>query len=399
MEFKAPGVYVLEEKSQIQPISGVGTSTAGFIGLVETKAKTDADQSIAPASKPVLITNWQDFTRNFGKDLIKDKNALAHAINGFFQNGGTRCYVARVNSLKVVKSNGEDKDEVKDALHEFEAIDEIAIIAVPMPTIDDTERKKAIIQQIISHCKNMKDRFAILDGEQKNGKPEEVTPAAIYPYDIKSSFAAVYYPFLEVEKDLFMPPSGHVAGIYSRVDSDRGVYKAPANEVIRGIIGLKHNISKSELGELNAGGVNVIRQFRVSDDASSSFDKGKCKVWGARTISDDNEPGFEFVNVRRTMLYLRESIDEGTQWAVFEPNNLNLWQNIKRNITDFLTVQWHMGALVGNTRDEAFFVKCDKDTNPEDEVKQGRVNALVGVSIVRPAEFILIRISQSTASI
>lgn len=180
-----------------------------------------------------------------------------------------------------------------------------------------------------------------------------------------------------------MPPSGHIAGIYARVDAQRGIHKAPANEVVSGAVGVKQAISKNQQDGLNSKGINCIRVFNSG-----------IKVWGARTLSQNNE--LRYINIRRTLLFLRESIDEGTQWAVFEPNNPALWQKIKRNVSDFLLVQWRAGALFGNTEREAFYVKCDAETNPPTEVALGRVIAEVGVSIVRPAEFVIFRISQTT---
>jgi phage tail sheath protein FI len=242
----------------------------------------------------------------------------------------------------------------------------------------------------------MEDRFAILDGDDVE---DGVDPAKIFPVDKDGKgYGAVYFPYIRVrsqvwikdsksykEEEIDLPPSGHIAGIYARVDRDRGVYKAPANEEIRGASGVKHAVTRSDQGSLNDVGINVIRQFN-----------GNIKVWGARTISDSSSE-YKYINVRRTMLFLRQSIDESTQWAVFEPNNPALWQKIKRNVSDFLTVQWRSGALFGNTVQEAFYVKCDAETNPPEERNLGRVNAVVGVAIVKPAEFIIFSISQTTA--
>jgi phage tail sheath protein FI len=185
---------------------------------------------------------------------------------------------------------------------------------------------------------------------------------------------------------LDVPPSGHVAGIYARVDSERGVHKAPANEPIRGALDVSQPITKQEQGDLNKAGVNCIRVLN-----------GSILVWGARTVGGDANADLKYINVRRTLLFLRESIDEGTQFVVFEPNTAALWQKITRNVSAFLTNVWRSGALFGTTQQEAFFVKCDAETNPPETREQGQVVTEIGVAIVRPAEFVIFRISQFTA--
>jgi phage tail sheath protein FI len=174
-----------------------------------------------------------------------------------------------------------------------------------------------------------------------------------------------------------------MAGIYARVDQERGVHKAPANEFIRGALGLEYLVTKNEHDGLNPDGINVIRGFN-----------GNIKVWGARTLGGDDNGEFKYINVRRLMNFLRESIDEGTQFVVFEPNNPALWQKIIRTVRAFLTNVWRDGALFGNTPEEAFYVKCDETTNPPEVRELGQVITEIGVAIVKPAEFVIFRISQ-----
>ncbi|NEO62240.1 MAG: phage tail sheath family protein, partial [Moorea sp. SIO4G2] len=181
-----------------------------------------------------------------------------------------------------------------------------------------------------------------------------------------------------------IPPSGHLAGIYARNDATRGVFKAPANEVIVNALDVSRPISKAQQDGLNPEGINVIRSF-----------KGTIKVWGARTMADDANADFRYVSTRRYFNYLQESIDDGTQFAVFEPNNLALWQRIKRTVGDFLLNEWRDGALFGETPEQAFFVKCDAETNPKEVRELGQVVALIGVAIVKPAEFVIFRIQQT----
>jgi phage tail sheath protein FI len=203
-----------------------------------------------------------------------------------------------------------------------------------------------------------------------------------------TTYAAFYYPWLQVSDPLTggsitVPPSGHMAGIYARVDTSRGVHKAPANEVVLGALGLNVAVSKNAQGAANEKGVNCIRSLN-----------GNILVWGARTLAGPNDADFKYINVRRLFLFLRESIDEGTQWVVFEPNNPALWQKIKRNVTAFLTNVWRDGALFGDTAQEAFYVKCDAETNPPELRDLGQVVTEIGVAVVKPAEFVIFRISQ-----
>jgi len=203
-----------------------------------------------------------------------------------------------------------------------------------------------------------------------------------------SNYAALYYPWVSVADPVsgttdFVPPSGHLAGIYARVDTERGVHKAPANAVIRGAVDVERRLSKADQDGLNPDGVNVIRAFN-----------GSMTVWGARTLGGDKNNEWKYINIRRLFLFLRESIDEGTQWVVFEPNTPTLWAQITRNITAFLTNVWQSGALFGNTPAEAFYVKCDDETNPPEVRDLGQVVTEIGVAVVKPAEFVIFRISQ-----
>jgi phage tail sheath protein FI len=183
--------------------------------------------------------------------------------------------------------------------------------------------------------------------------------------------------------NIVVPPAGHVAGVYARVDGLRGVHKAPANEVIRGALGVETLVSKAGQAGLNPDDINVIRKF-----------DGNITVFGAHTLAGREDAEWRYVNVRRLFLFLRESIDEGTQWVVFEPNDPSLWAKITRNVTAFLTNVWRAGALFGSTPQEAFYVKCDAETNPPEVRELGQVVTEIGVAVVKPAEFVIFRISQ-----
>lgn len=382
-QYMSPGVYVEEVPSGTAPIAGVGTSTAGFVGLVpdDVKMPTRPDGTpykLAPAGVPQLVTNFTEFTHGFGEvpGRVDSRSALGHAIRGFFLNGGTRAWVTRVNSLVPA----DNKDPIDDALAALETVDEIALVAAPIKPPDgvDAIRMKAIREKLLDHCERLQDRFAILDSAEE---VPALTAAAIN--DLReSTYGALYFPWIDVSgSGDFAPPSGHVAGMYGRVDATRGVHKAPANEVLRGALGLKYRIGKPIQDDLNPHGVNALRLFGNT-----------IKVWGARTLKQNDE--FTYINIRRLFCFLRESIDEGLQWAVFEPNTGDLWAKIVRNVGAFLGNVWSSGALFGTTPDQAFYVKCDEETNPPATRDLGQVITEIGVAVVRPAEFVIFRLSQ-----
>jgi uncharacterized protein len=268
----------------------------------------------------------------------------------------------------------------------LEAIDEVTILAFPdivagyQQGIFSEDDVKALQTFMLNHCEAMKDRFAILDAPAEM-KVQDMIGWRRERMNFDSKYGALYYPWLKVDGEM-VPPSGYVAGVYARVDGDRGVHKAPANEVVRGVIGLERNVSRNEQDLLNPIGVNCIR----------SFPGQGIRIWGARTLSSD--PQWRYVNVRRLFANIEESILQGTNWIVFEPNDQILWRQIKRDITAFLTVVWRSGALFGQTAEEAFFVKCDDETNPRELRDLGYCVIEVGLAPVKPAEFVVFRISQ-----
>ena len=214
---------------------------------------------------------------------------------------------------------------------------------------------------------------------------------------IDSSYAALYYPWVvvpnplfrpgqdQIPRELLLPPSGFVCGIYARTDVERGVFKAPANEVVQDALRFEKDINFAQQEVLNPLGVNCLRFFPGRG----------YRVWGARTASSD--PEWVYVNIRRYFNYLEASIDYGTQWAVFEPNGEALWYNIQQTISSFLYNEWVSGALLGATQQEAFFVRCDRTTMTQADLDNGRLICLVGVAAIKPAEFVIFRIGQKTA--
>lgn len=499
--YLSPGVYVEEMEAGSRPIEGVGTAVAAFVGLA----------AMGPVNEPTLVTNWSAFTQVFGEFV--EGYYLAHAVYGYFMNGGGACYVVRVggngtgpaptgqaalpagssgelgsykvNALTagpegnaisvevtapgegasedqfriVVRQDGNQVEEfdkvttkrgkqnvatvvnaqsklirieeighagtmekpavgavaltggagaptpvqltpedyIGDAAQRtgfggLEAIDPVTIVSVPdlmaayQRGMIDMEGLQAVQLAIISHCENMGDRMAILD-PPPGLNAQQIREWRVDKVAYDSKFATLYWPWIKVfdpatGQAIFTPPSGHIAGIWGRNDDTRGVHKAPANEVIRGAISLEIQITKSEQDLLNPQGINCIRAFPGRG----------IRVWGARTLSSD--PSWRYVNVRRLFNYLEESILMGTQWTVFEPNDYTLWSTMRRTISAFLVNEWRKGSLFGLNPDQAFYVKCDDETNPASSIDAGMVVCEIGVAPVKPAEFVIFRLSQ-----
>jgi phage tail sheath protein FI len=352
------------------------------------------------AFKPTPENPDDDPSKWIFKPLYPGHHLLTHAVDGFFRNGGTRCFVARIKRI----------DDWENVLNQFESIEDVAILAAPgLPKMVDTWGP------LQDYCENdaHQNVFAILDlpavindGRTNDLEIEKLqydAPDPLLPR--RSTHAACYAPFIEVVDSAkllqdsdparqvapkyrgrtYVAPSGHVAGIYARTDEQRGVHKAPANATVRGAIEVKYYISRPKQELLNPQGVNAIRLL-----------DGDVTVWGARTMGGDRNAEWKYVSVRRFAGFLEESIKRGTQWVVFEPNDPSLWSRIILNITAFLTILWHNGALFGLTPQEAFYVKCDEELNPPEIRDLGQVITEIGVAIVRPAEFVIFRITQST---
>jgi phage tail sheath protein FI len=272
-------------------------------------------------------------------------------------------------------------------LDTLRAIDDVNFIAIPDRPTAAGQTMLTVQQALIAHCELMADRFAVLDSNPG---------AALFGansleqlrigLDSTRGYAGLYAPWLRVVPDndgppILVPPSGHVCGIFARSDAIRGVHKAPANEIVNGALGVERRISLIEQGQLNLLGVNIVQVFQ---------DGGRPMLWGARTTATDRN--WQYVNIRRLFLYLEESIQEGIRWAVFEPNNPELWQKLKRTLGDFLTRAWRDGALFGNKANEAFYVRIDETLNPFSEQQLGRLHIEIGVRPSYPAEFIIVRI-------
>ncbi|HEX5859730.1 MAG TPA: phage tail sheath subtilisin-like domain-containing protein [Microbacterium sp.] len=274
----------------------------------------------------------------------------------------------------------------------LEEIEDVTMVSVPdlMAAYEqgaiDLETVKGVQLAIVAHCELMGDRMAILD-PPPGLSVQEVAKWRTNDSGLDSKFAALYYPWIKVLDPVtgstrMVPPSAHMAGIWARNDNERGVHKAPANEIVRGAIDVQTKITRIEQEALNPIGVNAVRGFPGRG----------IRVWGARTLSSD--PAWRYINVRRLFNYLEKSILLATQFAVFEPNDQALWGKLSRTITAFLMGEWRGGALFGAVPEQAFFVKCDEETNPTDSIDAGRVVCAIGVAPVKPAEFVIFQLSQ-----
>lgn len=295
-----------------------------------------------------------------------------------------------INETAYIGHDSEDPER-RTGLHSFRNAEEISIIACPGRT------SPAIQGALITHCELMRYRFAVLDGPQPPGDSLNAVRNHRQQFDTK--YASLYHPWLLIPDpypttlveipEYPIPSSGHILGIYARTDIERGVHKAPANEVVRGVLGLQRNLNKGEHDILNPYpvNINVIRDFRRNNRG--------IRVWGGRVITSD--PDWKYVNVRRLLIFIEASIDRGLQWVVFEPNAEPLWARAQRTVSNFLTTVWRNGALEGAKKEEAYFVKCDRTTMTQADIDNGRLICEIGVAPVKPAEFVIIRIGLWTA--
>jgi phage tail sheath protein FI len=359
----------------------------------------------------VAVNNWSEFCRIFAPNATAG-TPLSNAVYSFFLNGGSRCWIVNLGDNGPISGRGRGLDMLA-------VIDEIAMIAAPGRT------DMASYDALLSAAENLGDRVALLDGPDHADSVEQLTrvgaetttttttPAAgeegetataprgrstpavragLRARKSERGYGAYYFPWIKT-RDPFapdtvvdVPPSGAVAGICARTDAERGVHKAPANAVVRGALGLTQLIGKQDQELLNPNGVNCLRMFT----------RDGVLLWGARTLADSASE-WRYLNVRRLFNMIEESIGRSTTWVVFEPNDRPLWKAIRRDVSAFLTLLWRQGALMGRTPDEAFFVKCDEETNPTDVIDAGQVVTLVGLAPVKPAEFVIFRIGQTAA--
>jgi phage tail sheath protein FI len=363
----------------------------------EVEALTDL--SVDPKSPNAVATKTKDakFVTVAVADLPKDLDDLSLAMP---KPGNYPVKAADPGTpIQNKAPHFVGSETARRGINGLSAAEDATIVMVPDlitaartgPGRDDWDKGmwKAVHAALISHCEQHGNRMAILDPPPGRTVQEMKAWRAEGIYS--SAFATMYYPWVKIsnpiqtadaEPELTIPPSGHIAGLWARTDNTRGVWKAPANDTLRGVVGLERDITMAEQGHLNPDGVNCIRPFGTRG----------IRVWGARTLAADTD--WRYINVRRLFNMIETTIMEGTQWAVFEPNDMKLWEGVKRTLNAFLRGLWRDGALFGATAEQAFFVKCDAETNPPDSIDEGKLVVEVGIAPVKPAEFVIFRISQ-----
>jgi phage tail sheath protein FI len=339
----------------------------GLDVLADIRAAHDAAMPTPTLNEALIDANSVPMARSLVLQLTGGNDGVLPAVSAY--DGFDNATTGQVTGLKAL-----------------EALADIAIVAAPGSTEFDDARTHAIVASLIGHAELMRYRIAVVDSIRGQSISAVRTFRALYD----SSYAAFYYPWVRILDPLtgqenVYPPSGCVAGIYARSDVERAVYKAPANEVVRLALGFEQMISKAQQDVLNPEGINCFRYFEGRG----------MRLWGARTMSSDAE--WRYVSIRRYFAYLEHSIDRGTKWAVFEPNGEPLWANIRQTVEEFLFREWRSGALPGENPEKAYFVKCDQSTMTQNDLDNGRLICLVGVAALRPAEFVIFRVSQKTA--
>ena len=383
---KAPGVY-LETRFRLPRRTFFSTGVPAFLGLMP--ATLEGKES---KSKPRMISNWSHFeqyvARPHGK--LPSDCYLAHAVRGFFQNGGHWCY--------VVVLEDDTAQSLEAGLQAISALNTIDLVCAPdlvknaMKSEAAFERQQEaafeLQQLVVNHCETMNDRFAILDScyDLTASKRESNDQVWKQWSAIDGKNGAVYYPWVKVRgsageaKHVPVPPCGHVAGVYARTDRERGVHKAPANEVLEGVADLERQLTSADQAYLNPKHVNCLR----------SFPGRGIRVWGARTLS--GQTAWTYVNVRRLFLTAVRWIDWNMSDIPFEPNNPSLWARIERELHTYFADLFRAGALKGRTPEEAFYIKCNAETNPPELVQSGQVVTEIGLAPTVPYEFVVVRL-------
>jgi len=369
--YKIPGIY--REDVYVRPVAPLPTGVPGFIGFGQT------------TGGPILLHRAEDLAGSFNMPAGVD-GYLADAVAGFFANGGVRCYVVGASAT------GDRERALQDAFDLLGPLTDLDLVAVPDAMILPEDAAQRVQSAAIAHCSVHGNRFAILDapGGKDPGNPDVVEALKTWRRALmlgraQPANAALYYPWVKVPSaDIVsgrsVPPCGHVAGIFARSDARVGVFKAPANEGLVGVLDLEFLIDASVQENLNPEGINCLRAFPGRG----------LRVWGARTLSPD--PNWLYINVRRLFLTLARWIDRNMGWAAFEANTPRLWIRIQRELNVYLGQLWQAGALKGASAAEAFYVKCDSETNPAEERDAGRVTTEIGLAPALPAEFVVVRI-------
>jgi phage tail sheath protein FI len=367
-KYQTPGVY--REDIFEEPSPELRTGVPAFLGIDEK----------GPDKTPQRLTMWSQFVDTFG-DCDLEHGYLAYAVRGFFQNGGELCYVMRIKDST--------EDSMRDGLAALASIDTIDLVCAP-DIMQGPDQAITLQKMVLDHCDTSGDRFAILDALP--GTPDE---ALKQKESLSSANGALYYPWLDVgqrgegDEVYFVPPCGHVAGVYARSDWQVGVHKAPANEVLEDVLDLKVSLTNADQSLLNSDGVNCLRAFPGRG----------IRVWGARTLAPKQDTEWAYVNVRRLFLTAGRWIEHMMSAIVFEPNDARLWMRIERELTAYFDDLFRRGALQGRSPQEAFYVKCNAETNPPEVRELGQVITEIGLAPTCPAEFVVVRIIHGASGV
>jgi len=371
-ERQAPGVY-LQDTFRLPRRSMFYTGVPVFLGSI-----ANAHEWIKKELKPVphLLSLWAHFGPHIGTPT--DDCWLAYAVRGFFENGGSRCYV-------IVLKDG-SAQSLEDGLEAIGHMNTIDLVCAP-DLIKNRAETFELQQLLVNHCETAGDRFAILDSRLGDSNDQVWEQWS----EINGKNGAVYYPWVKVHRfgggTAMVPPSGYVAGVFSRTDNSRGVHKAPANEVLQGVLGLERLLSNDDQAYLNPKRINCLR----------SFPGRGIRVWGARTLSGDD--AWTYINVRRLFLTAVRWIDWHTGAVVFEPNDARLWARIERELNRYFLEVYRQGALKGRTPQEAFYVRCNAETNPPEVRELGQVVTEVGLAPAVPYEFVVVRLIHGASGV
>lgn len=374
-EHLLPKVYV-EEAGDVPVLEGVPTTIAAFVGAFQS----------GPVNQAQRLTSVEQLETVFGSQ----ESEASDAIRQFFSNGGRTCWAVRVESSP--SADTENVIPISTALHSLDDVDSFNLLSIPATSELSPSAAAEIIALAENYCE-LRRAFLLIDPPQSLKKPDDVRVWLHDHPSIRHRNAAVYFPRVRIRSQSdpsqlsIVAPSGTMAGVIARTDEKLGVWKAPAGQqaVLENVVGLEYLLTSRENESLNRESINCLREFPQIG----------LVCWGARTISDD--PEWKYLHVRRLVMFVERSIDDGLQWVEFEPNGERLWAQVRGSVNIFLINLWREGALQGMTQVEAFFVKCDITTMTQDDIDNGRLNVVVGVAPVKPAEFVIVRIGLWTA--
>lgn len=373
LKLTAPGVYLQNIPSL--PGKDLLTGVPVFLGVAQVNNIQENNFLV-----PKMLTLWTQFVQYFGK--LSPNSYLAHAVRGFFENGGRLCYVFPLQDSTLA--------ELQNGLEAIESLEVIDLVCAPDIMQNSVVEALEMQRAVLEHCDRMSDRFAILDAFNIPNI-EGIEALKAQQQGLIGDHGALYAPWLKIENAAtYIPPCGHIAGIYARTDRQVGVYRAPANYLLEGVLDLSILFADADWEILNSemqGGVNCIRSFRSRG----------IRIWGTRTLSQN--PEWRYINIRRLKITVLRWIERNLSDVVFEPNNTDLWSRIARELTVYCESLWEQGAIHGDSPEEAFYVKCDDETNPPEIRNTGQIVTEIGLAPTTPSEFIVISLVHGSGGV